>query len=291
MWGTCGEHVGNYSLVLVRFSNGEDKYFLTEGTGVFSAQAVLPSGLSCSQCVLQWRYIAGNNWGVCGDGEGRVGCGQQEEFRACADISISSGNTGNTGVAKEKEYRTFWKEENSIAQEEKSSWNTKIDRDKNSYKYSLAGKNSYSFFSLDISPSKVDIPPSKVKPEQKKKDSKKYYFNTKVNKNRRRKLKAEVEKKAEPVRTSLKESVEEKSLYKYSLREKGSRSHAYFWSGASSSRISKPLHQSQTASVSLCSSSSSSPTDLLTNIMDNIFSFQRRSKLLTKTLLCEIFCS
>ena len=282
--------MGNHSLVVVRFSNGEDKYFLTEGTGVFSAQAVLPPGLSCSQCVLQWRYVAGNNWGVCEDGEGRVGCGQQEEFRACADISISSGNSG---VAKEKEYRTFWKEENSIAQEEKSSWNTKIDRDKDGYKYSLAGKNSYSFFSLDISPSKVDIPPSKVKPEEKKKDSKKYYFNTKVNKNRRRKLKAEVEKKAKPVRTPLKESVEDKdkSLYNYSLREKGSRSHAYFWSGTSSSRISKPLHQSQTASVSLCSSSSSSPTDLLTNIMDNIFSFQRRSKLLTKTFLCEIFCS
>ena len=92
-WGICREYVGNYSLVVVRFSNGEDKYFLTEGTGVFSAQAVLPSGLSCSQCVLQWRYVAGNNWGRCRDGEGRVGCGPQEEFRACADLRLTGGAT------------------------------------------------------------------------------------------------------------------------------------------------------------------------------------------------------
>lgn len=38
--------------------------------------------------MLQWRYIAGNNWGMCPDGTGAVGCGAQEEFRACADINI-----------------------------------------------------------------------------------------------------------------------------------------------------------------------------------------------------------
>lgn len=38
--------------------------------------------------MLQWRYIAGNNWGMCDDGTGAVGCGPQEEFRACADITI-----------------------------------------------------------------------------------------------------------------------------------------------------------------------------------------------------------
>lgn len=45
-------------------------------------------GLECANCVLQWRYIAGNNWGTCPDGTGAVGCGAQEEFRACADINI-----------------------------------------------------------------------------------------------------------------------------------------------------------------------------------------------------------
>lgn len=42
----------------------------------------------CGNCVIQWRYIAGNNWGMCDDGTGAVGCGPQEEFRACSDVSI-----------------------------------------------------------------------------------------------------------------------------------------------------------------------------------------------------------
>lgn len=44
--------------------------------------------MECGNCVLQWRYVAGNNWGMCADGTGAVGCGPQEEFRACADITI-----------------------------------------------------------------------------------------------------------------------------------------------------------------------------------------------------------
>jgi hypothetical protein len=41
--------------------------------------------------VLQWKYVAGNNWGICADGNGAVGCGDQEEFRACSDIAIGKG--------------------------------------------------------------------------------------------------------------------------------------------------------------------------------------------------------
>lgn len=48
------------------------------------------SGVECGNCVIQWRYIAGNNWGMCSDGTGAVGCGPQEEFRACSDISIGN---------------------------------------------------------------------------------------------------------------------------------------------------------------------------------------------------------
>ena len=44
--------------------------------------------LSCSQCILQWTYTAGNNWGVCSNGTGELGCGPQETFRGCADIRI-----------------------------------------------------------------------------------------------------------------------------------------------------------------------------------------------------------
>lgn len=49
------------------------------------------SDLTCNQCVLQWRYVAGNNWGICPDGNGAVGCGEQEEFRSCSDIALGEG--------------------------------------------------------------------------------------------------------------------------------------------------------------------------------------------------------
>jgi Glycosyl hydrolases family 18 len=42
--------------------------------------------------VLQWKYVGGNNWGICPDGNGAVGCGEQEEFRACSDIAIGKGS-------------------------------------------------------------------------------------------------------------------------------------------------------------------------------------------------------
>lgn len=50
----------------------------------------LPPNLSCNHCVLQWTYVAGNNWGYCDDGTGgRLGCGPQEHFRTCSDIQIT----------------------------------------------------------------------------------------------------------------------------------------------------------------------------------------------------------
>nr|QSC42439.1 lytic polysaccharide monooxygenase D [Coptotermes gestroi] len=48
---------------------------------------VLPD-IKCEQCVLQWTYITGNSWGYCGDGTGALGCGPQETFRGCSDISL-----------------------------------------------------------------------------------------------------------------------------------------------------------------------------------------------------------
>lgn len=65
---------------------------------VFETRYLLPPSLTCTQCILQWRYIAGNNWGTCENGTGAVGCGPQEEFRACADVEIvdSSGSADET---------------------------------------------------------------------------------------------------------------------------------------------------------------------------------------------------
>ncbi|XP_011166939.1 uncharacterized protein LOC105200861 [Solenopsis invicta] len=73
---------------LLRAENGSTRYYPGPGNRVFEGYYKLPEGLTCAQCVFQWRYIAGNNWGDCGNGTGAVGCGPQEEFRACADIVI-----------------------------------------------------------------------------------------------------------------------------------------------------------------------------------------------------------
>ena len=61
---------------------------------------MLPASLSCLRCVLQWKYVGGNNWGKCSDGREAVGCGPQEEFRACADISIGTGGEKITDKKK-----------------------------------------------------------------------------------------------------------------------------------------------------------------------------------------------
>ena len=39
----------------------------------------LPTDMTCEQCVFQWRYVAGNNWGGCEDGSEAIGCGPQEQ--------------------------------------------------------------------------------------------------------------------------------------------------------------------------------------------------------------------
>jgi len=76
---------------LLRISpSGELRYMVTTamGTGPIDVTLRLPTW-QCNQCILQWTYTAGNNWGVCADGSGGVGCGPQETFRSCADISIN----------------------------------------------------------------------------------------------------------------------------------------------------------------------------------------------------------
>ncbi|KAK5638704.1 hypothetical protein RI129_012999 [Pyrocoelia pectoralis] len=66
------------------------RFYPKDGSKVYEMKYRLPK-LSCSHCLLQWRYIAGNNWGTCQNGTEQVGCGPQEEFRACADITIGKG--------------------------------------------------------------------------------------------------------------------------------------------------------------------------------------------------------
>ncbi|RXG62233.1 hypothetical protein Avbf_10633 [Armadillidium vulgare] len=64
-------------------------------TGNFTWYVQLPPSMTCSNCVIQWTYVGGkNNWGQCGNGTGRLGCGPQETFKNCADVSISASVKG-----------------------------------------------------------------------------------------------------------------------------------------------------------------------------------------------------
>jgi len=67
------------------------RYHLPPGStvGIYKFIVRLPEKLTCDRCFFQWHYTCGNNWGICPDGKGAVGCGIQETFRGCADITIA----------------------------------------------------------------------------------------------------------------------------------------------------------------------------------------------------------
>ncbi|XP_050302893.1 uncharacterized protein LOC126740771 isoform X2 [Anthonomus grandis grandis] len=89
---TTQECLDQNILKLIKPQEGMDhknhRYFPKEGNKIYEMKYRLPKK-TCKHCVLQWKYIAGNNWGNCPNGTGAVGCGPQEEFRACSDITIS----------------------------------------------------------------------------------------------------------------------------------------------------------------------------------------------------------
>ncbi|XP_060596745.1 mucin-2-like isoform X2 [Ruditapes philippinarum] len=62
-------------------------------TGQWIMAYKLPKGMTCTQCVIQWKYHAGNSWGVDRDtGKSCLGCGDQEEFYGCADVAINGSD-------------------------------------------------------------------------------------------------------------------------------------------------------------------------------------------------------
>nr|CAD7573524.1 unnamed protein product [Timema californicum] len=81
-----------FSKFLLQQPDGSTKYYILnheEGySGYFNVTLRLPSSLTCDQCVLQWTWTVGNNWGTCDDGTEGDGCGPQETFRTCSDIAI-----------------------------------------------------------------------------------------------------------------------------------------------------------------------------------------------------------
>ncbi|KAL5020576.1 hypothetical protein ScPMuIL_003468 [Solemya velum] len=67
---------------------GHGKSYRPEGPGIVYLQVRIPPGVTCTQCLFQWKWHTGNDWGICSDGTSKMGCGHQEEFYNCADIAI-----------------------------------------------------------------------------------------------------------------------------------------------------------------------------------------------------------
>ncbi|XP_064601261.1 uncharacterized protein LOC135467415 [Liolophura sinensis] len=64
----------------------------------FEIKLQLPQDLICTQCVLQWKYNAGNSWGTDEvTGQSGIGFGAQEQFYGCADISIGFSDVIKVG--------------------------------------------------------------------------------------------------------------------------------------------------------------------------------------------------
>jgi len=72
------------------FPGGSTKYPVESNGGAPNIQTVvqLPSNVRCEHCILRLNYRAGNNWGDCHNGTEGMGCGLQETFRHCSDITI-----------------------------------------------------------------------------------------------------------------------------------------------------------------------------------------------------------
>lgn len=73
---------------LLTLIDGSTQFYVSSANELYFPVVQLPADVSCDYCVLQWRYTAGNNWGVCKNGTSGIGCGSQETFVNCADIAI-----------------------------------------------------------------------------------------------------------------------------------------------------------------------------------------------------------
>jgi len=77
----------NEAKKLLNQSMNDYKYFLpSKKTDKYIVSAQLPDGVTCKHCVLQWKYHAGNNFGLT-QGVGCLGCAETQEV--CLKIYIS----------------------------------------------------------------------------------------------------------------------------------------------------------------------------------------------------------
>jgi len=76
---------------VLHLNSGEEHYQLAGNIkGPINMEVKLPEGVTCEHCVLRWKWNAGNSWGTDAvTGRGCIGCGFQEQFYSCADVSIA----------------------------------------------------------------------------------------------------------------------------------------------------------------------------------------------------------
>lgn len=75
------------------------KFYPPKEPKLSELHVLLPPDVTCDRCVLQWTYTAGNSAGRDESGKSCLGCGIQETFVNCADISIG-GNVDRIPVAE-----------------------------------------------------------------------------------------------------------------------------------------------------------------------------------------------
>ncbi len=70
--------------------NEKYRYYVSKkDMKMFVIKLKLPANVNCKNCVLQWKYHAGNNYGTSASGESCLGCAiEQEELYNCADVEI-----------------------------------------------------------------------------------------------------------------------------------------------------------------------------------------------------------
>ncbi|XP_033761235.1 uncharacterized protein LOC117343020 [Pecten maximus] len=84
------------------YGNSTQVFVSDKSVGLYDIKMRLPYDVTCSQCVLQWRYRSGNRWGCTGNDFTRGSCGlgrgPQEEFYACSDIAILESGTDDNAI-------------------------------------------------------------------------------------------------------------------------------------------------------------------------------------------------
>ncbi|XP_045173145.2 uncharacterized protein LOC123534789 [Mercenaria mercenaria] len=77
---------------LLQQLDGSTRFVIPEGLGIVSIKLKLPQGLSCSQCVLQWKWNTASNV-RCDGSKCCRGCGPQEQFYGCSDVTITGSSS------------------------------------------------------------------------------------------------------------------------------------------------------------------------------------------------------